>query len=556
MVSSAASAGTTRWLTRALLFAAVGVSGLFVNEAIFWLMADRVGMWISWSAVLATQGSTAWNFSWVELAVYRRRSHAGWLFRYVKFAVMNNLLLLARIPALLVLVHGLGMPHLYANFWTLAVLFVVRFLVSDGRIWASGQVVRPEPVTALRGRKHDYAHTVLMRVHRPIRRGPVVWYRIPAGPITISSEVTLPELACFRLADPPSGKPDIAVVRGTIGSAAPRRRTVVLGLPRKLCYHEHFGRFGANFRVDMGKGGRVRVTVGPLMARSPHVVYTNVVEALLRAMLVTKGCVLLHSAGLKLNGTGVLLSARTDTGKTGTVLRLVRERGAEFLSDDMTIVGADGVAMCFPKPLTISAHTLRAVDSRVLTLGERVLLQVQGRLHSRSGRGIGLWLAEHNVPVISLNCLTQIAVPPPKYAVDRLVPGCGLCESVPIRHLFLIARGEPKVSALSREEALSILLRNTEDAYGFPPYKHLAPMISLAHLKADELRAREREILAEFLSHVRAITAVSSDTFDWAERIPELLGEGVSAAAANCGVSNPISYGWGEHEAFGGSGKR
>ena len=52
---------------------------------------------------------------------------------------------------------------------------------------------------------------------------------------------------------------------------------------------------------------------------------------------------LLHSACLELDGRGILLSARTDTGKTGTVLRLLRDT-ARFLSDDMTIVDADGNA--------------------------------------------------------------------------------------------------------------------------------------------------------------------------------------------------------------------
>ena len=67
-------------------------------------------------------------------------------------------------------------------------------------------------------------------------------------------------------------------------------------------------------------------------------VYTNVVEALLRFVLVSRGYMLLHSACLELDGHGVMLTARTDTGKTGTILRLLREHGGGFLSDDMTIV--------------------------------------------------------------------------------------------------------------------------------------------------------------------------------------------------------------------------
>ena len=110
----------------------------------------------------------------------------------------------------------------------------------------------------------------------------------------------------------------------------------------------------------MRLGPPITVEVGPLLARSPHVVYTNVVEALLRFVLISRGRMLLHSACVELDGRGVMLSALTDTGKTATVLRLLREHGGRFLSDDMTVVDASGRAVCFPKPLTISAHTLRA----------------------------------------------------------------------------------------------------------------------------------------------------------------------------------------------------
>ena len=65
----------------------------------------------------------------------------------------------------------------------------------------------------------------------------------------------------------------------------------------------------------------------PLLALSPHVVYTNIVEALLRFVLASKDLALLHSATLVLEGHGVMLSAHTDTGKTATILRILREQG-------------------------------------------------------------------------------------------------------------------------------------------------------------------------------------------------------------------------------------
>jgi len=124
------------------------------------------------------------------------------------------------------------------------------------------------------------------------------------------------------------------------------------------------------------------------------VVYTNILEPLLRFVMVSRGRMLLHSACVELNGVGVMLSALTDTGKTGTVLRLLREHGGRFLSDDMTVIDGNGNAFCFPKPLTISAHTLRAVNADDLTKSEWRRLQIQSRLHSKEGRGIGTRLLE------------------------------------------------------------------------------------------------------------------------------------------------------------------
>ena len=76
--------------------------------------------------------------------------------------------------------------------------------------------------------------------------------------------------------------------------------------------------------------------MSPLLARSKHVVYTNVVEALLRFVLVYKGSCCCTRPRSSWAARRVMLSARTDTGKTGTILRLLREHRGRFLSDDMT----------------------------------------------------------------------------------------------------------------------------------------------------------------------------------------------------------------------------
>jgi hypothetical protein len=258
-----------------------------------------------------------------------------------------------------------------------------------------------------------------------------------------------------------------------------------------------------------------------MLVRSPHVLYTNIIEALLRFVMVSRGYMLLHSACLEIEGRGVMLSALTDTGKTGTILRLLRENDARFLSDDMTIIDPNGVALTYPKPLTISEHTLRAVNAGDLSKKEWRRLRVQSRLHSREGRGIGTRLGEMNVPIMSLNALTQYVVPPPKFVVDRLVP-CDKAETVKVEELFIIERKDYALTELEPLSLLDELIANTDDAYGFPPFRYFAPALVVDGMGYEELRAKERTILESALAGVRARRLATPD-FTWADHIPELV---------------------------------
>jgi dolichol-phosphate mannosyltransferase len=338
--------------------------------------------------------------------------------------------------------------------------------------------------------------------------------------VGIISDVRLPELEFFRVGKLEHGC-QIEIRRGLVGRRTPRSRALLTQFhhPAAVRYEEHLGALGANFSIDLGDP--IRITVSPLLARSPHVLYTNVIEALLRFVFVSRGRMLLHSACLDMNGTGVMLSAKTDTGKTGTVLRLLREKGGTFLSDDMTIVDTNGTAWCYPKPLTISAHTLRAVDPGDLHLLEWGVLNVKGRIHSKGGRAVGLGMGTRNLPIMSANSFVQMVVPPPKYPVDRLVP-CEMTESVRVDDLFIIERGRPSLADVSGDEALDELLENTDDAYGFPPFRYFAPTLVIGGAEYEELRRAEAEILAGALQQIR-VRRLASDTFGWADEIPRLI---------------------------------
>jgi hypothetical protein len=428
--------------------------------------------------------------------------------------------MLARLPFLALLVTVLHCPKTLANAITLVAVFVVRFGVSDRFIYEgegatvgdtpSSTMVGPVRVTvddaAIRRSANRPASAVAFRHHYDLH-----------GIVSIGSDVVLPELAYFRVKPEPgeAPAPDIGVRIGKVGRPRARTRMLRSSDGSSIRWEEHFGRLSANFAIDFDEP--IAVTTSRALARSPHVLYTNVVEALLRFVFVDRGYMLLHAACMDVDGRGLMLSARTDTGKTGTVLKLLRTSEGRFLSDDMTIIDSSGVARSFPKPLTISEHTLRAVQAGDLSRSEWARLRIQSRLHSKEGRGIAMKLANHNLPIMTINGWTQRAVPPPKYQVQRLVP-CELALRTTIDQLYIIERGDPYHSLVPKGQAMVELLANTEDAYGFPPYRYLAEALSVGGHSYDELRELERLILVSAMESVQ-IHRLGSDDFTWADPI-------------------------------------
>jgi 4-amino-4-deoxy-L-arabinose transferase-like glycosyltransferase/glycosyltransferase involved in cell wall biosynthesis len=544
-----------RQTTRFITFGLVGFSGIFVNSAALWFFFHTAGWNHLVAAALATQFSTAWNFALVDLVVYRNRAGGTRLGRALRFFIMNNVLLLARLPVLQLLVDR-GLHILVANAITLVLLFVVRFALADRAIFAqASQAARPDPVRVLVDLSAAPANPPSPK------RSRYLTYRYDvAGVVKIGSQIRLPELEFFRAQSVADSEMDIIIRVGDIGNRRPRRRAAMTESPdsKVISYEEHLGRLGANFRADISD--QIVVEVGPLLARSRHVVYTNVIEPLLRFVMVSRGRMLLHSACIEIDGTGVMLSALTDTGKTGTILRLLRERGGSFLSDDMTVIDSDGNAARFPKPLTISAHTLRAVSADDLTPSEWRRLQIQSRLHSKGGRSIAMALSRFNLPIMGINALTQILIPPPKYTVDRLVP-CQITSATRVSELFIIERGSPRMVDIEKNDAMDQLLENTEDAYGFPPYRYLAPAINIGAKDYRQLRAAERNILSGFLGNVR-VRALASDSFSWADEIPLLIGQaedpsrefagnGAPAESSSNGAAAPPGFDTGQLNSHG-----
>ncbi len=480
------------WM-RFVRFGLTGISGLGVNTALMALATEVFGLHYLISAALATQGSTAWNFGLTETWVFGSRNGSqGRFARLVQFWLMNNAALAVRGPILYALTSLLGVNYLISNLITLVIVMLARFAVSDRLIW------KERDTAASRTARYSYD------IH---------------GVISVTSPVALPELTPFRsqrsIADP-----TIRVRLGNVGRAG--RQNAGAGRDH-VHYDEHLGPLG--FGIDVMLGDTIEVLATPILRFSPHVLYTNVVEPILRWTFVKKGYALVHGACIAFGDEAFLVTARTDTGKTTTVLRILAhphtpETAGAFLSDDLTLLSPDGKVMTYPKPMTISHHTVKAVNARTLTLPERLALLVQSRVHSRDGRRFAMWLTKHTLPVATINTYMQLVIPPPKYAVQRLIPSVKAARSAQLAGLFVIQRGGVGQVHLTGCEALDTLMKNCDDAYGFPPYHTIAG--SLYEREGQDLRIAERSIVGQALYGRRA-TLVRSNTMDWSDRIQTMV---------------------------------
>jgi len=507
-------------------FGAVGASGLVVNTLLLAALTDVVGLFYVVSAVIATQGSTLWNYTLTELWVFGDREHKRrWASRMGLFFLMNNAALAVRGPLLVLLTSGLGIHYVVSNVLSLVGLTLVRFALADTWIWAKASPPKVEP--------GPYSYDI-------------------HGIVTVKSDARLPELERFRIGEL-IGPPNVRVRLGRLTSNADPHRMngphpsghwlngSALGgqslngqAPTAPVISYREGPGGLGFGLTIARGDQIEVKASRLLRWSPHVLYTNVVEPILRWTFAERGYALVHAACVSAGEEAFLVTAKTDTGKTTTSLRLLDSQPCSFLSDDLTLVSPDGRVLTYPKPLTISRHTLKAVKKPLLSRRERIALIVQSRLHSRSGRRLALILARTHLPAATINALVQLLVPPPKYHIERLVPGVEVAPEARLAGMVVIERGGHGQEALDEREALEVLMCNCEDAYGFPPYPAIEGF--LRSREGRDLGQVERAIVASAFSGVPA-TVLRSETMDWWRRLPDLMYGWKSEARSNGGLS-------------------
>jgi dolichol-phosphate mannosyltransferase len=107
-----------------------------VNLLLSFVLTDWLGVHYLLAAVLATQGSTLWNFALTEGWVFADRLQR-WNrpYRLIMFLLMNNAALTLRGPIMFTLTSGLGIHYLFSNLLSLIAFTVLRYTLADALIW-------------------------------------------------------------------------------------------------------------------------------------------------------------------------------------------------------------------------------------------------------------------------------------------------------------------------------------------------------------------------------------------------------------------------------------
>lgn len=336
--------------------------------------------------------------------------------------------------------------------------------------------------------------------------------------IRVESDVILHELEYFKSKEFEKSDLSIKISASLQGGLRFTRKIIEdrSENSHKILYTEHFGSAGAQFSIEFGE--RIKVTINKLISNSKHVLYVNLVEPLLRFLFISREFILLHSACLDKNSSGLLISAPPDTGKTTTVLKCVK-KGFSFLSDDMTIIRLPNEAMCFPKPMTISSHTFKTAVS-VSTRDTERSLRLRSLVHSKTGRAFMHKLGKLNVPIFTINTIGQSIVRPPKYSINSILQDAKIKKDTKIDNLYFLKRESNEFIQLDTSTALDLAVENSDDAFIFPPYSELLKYISINGKTAFELLEEEKKLLNSFLSGISCYM-VKSETRAWFKIISE-----------------------------------
>ncbi len=440
------------------------------------------------TAVLAMEVSALTLFGLMESWVYFRRTWNGRVRRFVEYIVSSHLLLLiVWFPFVLWALDRGQLSLLSANFIGLLLTGSIRYLFSEQWIWTRGLITHQR-------------ESFYYDIH---------------GIVGIESAVHLPDLSYFRVVNPPEHI-DIHLLIDRHGT--PIQTT------ESISYSEGLGRFG--FSLSIMPGEITEAIASPLLEKSPYVLFKNVLEPILRWVLVRKGFALVYGGTLAVEDQAILIVAGPEIRKAATLIQTLKESQGDFMGDDVAILDKNGRILSFPRLLAIRQHAVDAVDQVQLSTIELILMRLKRLVYDERIRGLGLRLRRMGFPIATLNSYLQRVFPPVKIMMHRLLPDVSYQDEAHLAQVVYLIEGEEHERPLPADELLRLLIANGKKGFGYPPYTHTVKRLS--QWRGEDLTAVEEEIIRSAIQNCKATQIQRTDNQWWQdiERNIEKLGVG------------------------------
>lgn len=269
---------------------------------------------------------------------------------------------------------------------------------------------------------------------------------------------------------------------------------------------------GQVFDHDFRKIFRVRYTIGDLRSRTTLINFrsdwtinfytpimgtflqTSVIEPIIYYKCLHNNVLFLHSACVSNEKEAFLFVASGGSGKTTTALQLVN-RGLKFLSDDLTFITINGLALPYPRPLHLFSYVVQGLPFLELNLKNKTVLFIKDVLR-----------------YILSNLTGKRFYIATRVPLKEVLPKAQIGESLPVTKLFLLNRGESyrklHVSDSNRDHIIEkIILTGDIDK------------ILKSHILNNKLEERswierrEIKVLTQFLENVEEFYEINPHTF-------------------------------------------
>lgn len=184
-----------------------------------------------------------------------------------------------------------------------------------------------------------------------------------------------------------------------------------------------------------------------------HFFVSYLVEFALRRQFAAEGRVLVHASGLVKDGTTYVFPAWRHTGKTNTLLALLRD-GGDYLSDDRVWIDRDGTVWGYPLPVNLLPYNAESFpDVSLASRIDRLRAAVSDAMMERFDR-----LGPIHEKILYFLAKFYIDVPLGEVvAIEEILPDVGYRSTAELDELVLLRtapeRGSPELEPISSAEA-------------------------------------------------------------------------------------------------------